>query len=298
VTVGATKTLGGRRRCRAGRVLAVAALCVAMRPADGLADDGVATMVVCAPGFPGSTVEAQPAMDVLATAISAAAKWQPGALAAVYFETESAGLERLARLDATLALVPLPFWLQHQAALQLKPILQAVQQGGEAAEPWRLVAAKGAVSSPASLAGYEIVSLAGYVPRFVRGPALGAWGELPLDVRITFSGAVLTGLRRASAGNKVVVLLDRAQAAALPTLPFAAKLEIVTSSGALPVSVLCAVGERIAKAKVNALRNGLLTLGQTPEGTAALAGVRLSGFVPIDDAAIAKARDAYAKTKS
>ena len=75
------------------------------------------------------------------------------------------------------------------------------------------------MTGPASLAGFELMSLAGYAPRFVRGPALGSWGKLPGDVKIVFSGAVLSGLRKAAAGEKVALLLDRAQTAALPTLP-------------------------------------------------------------------------------
>src|SRR5512137_188895 len=69
------------------------------------------TLVVCAPGYPGSTEEAQPAMDAFAAAAGAAAAWPSGDLQAVYFETEAGGIERLAREDAGLALVPLPFFL-------------------------------------------------------------------------------------------------------------------------------------------------------------------------------------------
>jgi hypothetical protein len=125
------------------------------------------TLVVCAPGYPGSTAEAQSAMDTLAAAVTAAADWQPGELKAVYYETEQAGLVRLDQADAALALVPLPFWLKHRAALGLAPQLQAIQQGGEAAEVWSLVAPLTAGARPADLAGYEILSVAGYAPRFV-----------------------------------------------------------------------------------------------------------------------------------
>jgi hypothetical protein len=259
---------------------------------------GVVTLVVCAPGYPGSTVEAQPAMDTFAAAAAAAAHWQPGGLAASYFETEKAGIDRLVDQDAALALVPLPFWLKHESALRLKPVLHAVQQGGEAAEAWTLVAAKGAIAGPESMRGYEIVSLAGYEPRFILGPVLADWGTLPPDVTITFSGSVLTSLRRASAGNRIAVLLDRAQAAALPTLPFADKLEVITRSGTLPVSLLCVVGDRLAVARLSALSAGLLDLGETSGGAAALAGLRLGGFVPVDPAAITRARDAFQRVKS
>jgi hypothetical protein len=255
------------------------------------------TLVVCAPGYPGSTAEAQPAMDALATAVGAAAGWKPGELRAAYYETEKAGLERLASPDAALALVPLPFWLQHRSRLKLDPQLQAVEQDGEAAESWSLVAGAGAVTGPGSLAGFELISLAGYSPRFVRGPALGNWGELPPGVGITFSSAVLTGLRRASAGNKVALLLDRAQADALPTLPFSGKLQVVTRSAPLPVSVLCVVGGRLSPARLKTLEKGFITVGATPAGAQVLTGVRLSRFVPADHAALARARDAFDRIK-
>jgi hypothetical protein len=261
------------------------------------APDGPAMLVVCAPGYPGSTAEAQPAMDALAGAVAAASGWKPTELRATYFETERGGLDRLADSDAALALVPLPFWLEHRSALRLEPQLQAVQQGGNAAEPWSLVAPKGIVTGPASLAGFEIISLAGYSPRFVRGPALGSWGALPADITVTYSGAVLTGLRRASAGGKVALLLDREQAAAMPTLPFAARLEVVTKSAPLPVSVLCVVSGRVPAARLNALLKGFTSLGETPAGTDALTGVRLARFVPADLNALARARDAFDRAR-
>jgi hypothetical protein len=211
-------------------------------------------LVVCAPGYPGSTAEAQPAMDALAGAVGAAAGWKPGELAGVYFASESAGLARLAAPAATLALVPLNFFLEHRESLELVPLSQAIQQGGETAEPWSLVAGKGLVTGPASLAGFELISLAGNTPRFVRGPALAAWGALPADLKIVFSGALLSGLRRAAAGEKVALLLDRGQTAALATLPSAPQLEIVTRSPPLPVSVLCALGDLPAGSAAEGVR--------------------------------------------
>jgi hypothetical protein len=262
-----------------------------------MAASPVRTLVVCAPGYPGSTVEAQPAMDALAAAVALASGLKPTELKAIYYETERAGLDRLAAPDAALALVPLPFWLEHRAALRLEPVMQVIEEGGEAAEPWTLVAAAGAVTAPASLAGFEIASLAGYAPRFVRGPALGAWGELPREVTITPSSAVLSTLRRASAGQKVAVLLDRAQAAALSTLPFAGKLQVVTRSAPLPVSVLCVVAGRLDAPATRTLVKGLSSLGATPAGVEALAGVRLARFVSADQAALARAREVFEKVK-
>jgi hypothetical protein len=269
--------------------MALAAVWAASAPA---AHDRV-TLVVCAPGYPGSTEEAQPTMDGFANALAAAADWPAGELAATYFESEAGGLERMQRSDAALALVPLAFFLQHAPALKLAPRLQAVQVGGTAAESWTLIAGKGKVTRASDLAGWEIISLAGYVPGFVRGVALADWGPVPADVRIDFSGAVLSALRRAAAGERVALLLDRTQAAAVATLPFAAQLEVVARSAPVPVAVLCVVANRLPDARVRVLASALRRLGDTPAGAEALASVRLSAFVPVDQAALARAQTAF-----
>src|SRR5262245_61629184 len=86
------------------------------------------TLVICAPGYPGTTKEAQPSMDKLATAVSAAAGWPSARLAAVYYETEEAGVARLKAKTPALALIPLPFYLAHQGDLKLTARAQAVEK--------------------------------------------------------------------------------------------------------------------------------------------------------------------------
>ncbi|HEY5675858.1 MAG TPA: hypothetical protein VIR81_03690, partial [Myxococcales bacterium] len=155
------------------------------------------TLVVCAPGYPGSRQEAQPTMDALAQALSRESGIE---VRAVYEETEAAGLERLSRKDAALLLSPLPFWFVHRAELKLAARLTAVPQGGQALEKWALVAGQG---SPGSLEGYGVLSTAGYAPKFVRAIA----PAVPEDAKIEQTATVLSALRRAASGEKVAVLL-------------------------------------------------------------------------------------------
>ncbi|HSB21188.1 MAG TPA: hypothetical protein VLD85_14370 [Anaeromyxobacteraceae bacterium] len=246
------------------------------------------TLVACAPGYPGSTAEAQPSMDALAAALARTAGWKPGALAAVYEPTEKEGLERLARADAAVALVPLPFFLEHAGKLRLTARLQVEQPGG-LTEVWSLVARKGRVASPAALAGFTVASIAGYAPGFVRG-APGAWGRIPEGVRVAETSQVLSALRRAAAGEDVAVLLDGAQGAALPTLPFAADLEVVARSAPLPAALVTTVGSRLPAARWRQLEQAFAAVPSDPEGAAALAGVRMVRFAPVDAAALATAR--------
>jgi hypothetical protein len=266
-----------------------ALLLVSLITAAAAAPPARITLVAAAPGYPGTTAEAQPNMDALAAAIARGAGLPEGAVAAVYASTEEDGLARLRRPDAALALVPLPFARKHGKALGLRPRLLVAQQGVGTTEVWTLVARKGRVASPASLAGLTVASIAGYAPDFVRG-ALGPWGRIPAGAKIVATGQVLSYLRKAAAGEDVALLLDGAQSAALATLPFAADLEVVARSAPLPAAYLATVGSRVPPARWTALEKALLGLASDPRAAAALEGVRMKGFAPLDAAAEAAAK--------
>jgi hypothetical protein len=248
-----------------------------------------ATLVVCAPGYPGTAAEAQPRMDRLAAAAARAAGWPEGSLAAAYEPGEDAGVARL-RGDrgAALALVPLPFLVEHGAALRLRPRL-AVTARGASEQVWSLVAKRGRVRAPADLAPFALQSVAGYAPPFVRG-ALREFGALPASTRIVQSAQVLSGLRRAAAGEDVALLLDAAQAAALPGLPYATELEVVARSAPLPTAFVATVGDRLPPARWAALERALAGLAGDPDGAAALRDLELEALAPASDAALAAVR--------
>ncbi len=233
-------------------------------------------LVVCAPHHPGTTADAQPTMDAFATAVTRAAGWPAGSLRAEYQPTEEGGRARLAGPDAVLTLVTEPFFVEHGEALALKPLLQAMPAGAEEGEVWSLVAPRGKVTGPASLAGWELHGSAAYAPRFVRETALGAWGELPPAVRLVPTAQVLSALRRAAAGERVAVLLDGTQAAALKTLPFAGDLEVVARSPRLPAALLCSVAGRALPGPLDPMKAGMRSLDP-----GLLERLRLARFAPL-----------------
>ncbi len=262
-----------------------AAFSLAVVATAALAAPPPARIVFCAPGRPGNTVEAQATMDAFAAALSRDA----GPVRAVYHETEEGGLAAI-RDDAALAVVSVPFYVKHVAALDLAPVLAAVPVETGATETWTLVARAGRVKTAADLAGWEIPSIAGYSPDFVRKVALEGFGPLPADVKIAPSGLVLSALRRAAQGGNVAVLLDGAQEAALSGLPFAKDLVVVHRSKPLPVSVVARVGSRTPPARIEALVRALRATDAE-----ILAPLRLSGFVEPDMAALEAARKAAAR---
>jgi hypothetical protein len=238
----------------------------------------VATLVFCAPGYPGGAGDAQPFVDQFAGAAVKAAGWPAGSLAAIYDPTDEGSLAKLASPDAVLAFVPYPFFVEHGTQLHLSPLVQADVVGTGTQQKWTLVAKAGAVTVPASAAGYTILSVAGYAPEFVRHSALGDWG-LPADVKIQSTGQILSALRRVASGEHALALLDQAQSSALPTLPFASDLKVVTQSPALPVAIIVVVDSRVDAARAKTLQAGLLKMGHGGEGSDVLSQLRLQGFV-------------------
>jgi len=255
----------------------------------GAAAPGRVTVVACAPGFPGTTAEAQPYMDALASALARGARLAPGAVGAIYLPREAEGVDRLRARDAAIALVTLPFYLRHGAALGLTPRLQVEVTGSGLLERWALVAKKGRVSRATDLTGMTVLSTAGYAAAFVRG-ALVPWGRIADAVDVAATSQVLSALRKAAAGADVAVLLDGAQADALPTLPFAGELEIVARSAPLPTALVATVDAHLAAAHRAPFERALLALARDPDGAAALAGIRMVRFAPLDAAALAAGR--------
>lgn len=263
---------------------AVAALLLAAEPV---------AFVAVAPGYPGTTTEAQASMDAFAVALVAEAGLPAGSITAAYYEKDQTGAERLRKPDAAFGMVSLPFFLQWADALHLEARLGASQKGTGSTETWALVAKKGRVAGPASLDGWQVLSIAGYAPAFVTGTALAGWGRMPSSVKVVQSAQVLSALRKAAAGENLAVLLDGSQLGALPSLPFASDLEVVARSAPLPTGVVVTVGKKLQPDRWKALEKALRQLGDRPAGAAALEAIRLQGFVPLDKAAVVTARKDY-----
>lgn len=241
------------------------------------------TFVACAPGFPGSTEQAQPFMDALAGAIEAEMALASGTVRAVYDPSLETGMARLTATDAVLALVPLPFFSEYAEQLDLRPLVGVEHLSGST-EIWSLVARRGALEGPEGLEGWRIVGVPAYAPAFVRRRLLADWGELPAAVDIRFSSRSLSMLRKAAAGEPIAVLLDRAQTEALEALDFASELEVVARSPAVGASVVCRIDDRLKDQQTEALQAAFLRLHKREGGAQVLEGLRLARFVPLGEA--------------
>ncbi len=254
-------------------------------------------LVAWAPGYPGSTTQAQPTMDEFARLLANAAGWDADRVTAEYQETEVGGLARLTHEGTQFALIPLALFFKYEDQLDLHPLAQVVGPGGEASETWCLVAPAGRITGPGDLAGWTVMGIPGYSEAFVRGNLLGAWGPLPSNVNVEFTRRVLGGIRRASSGENVAVLLDSAQTAAMASLPNAGELEIVATSERVLLGLLVSVDTRVEASTEEALSGGLMRVHESPAFAELLSTVRVSRFEPVDQEAIASSREAFDKAR-
>lgn len=254
-------------------------------------------LVAWAPGYPGSTEQAQPTMDAFARLLAVAAGWDADHVTAEYQGTEDGGLTRLTHEGTQLALLPLALFLKYEEQLALRPIAQVVGPEGEATETWSLVAPAGRIDSPEDLAGWTVLGIPAYSEAFVRGSILGRWGALPVDVNVEFTRRVLGGVRRAGNGENVAVLLDSVQTAALALLPNADALEIVATSDRVLMGLVVSVGARLDGQTEEALLGGLMQVHEDAAFAEVLSTVRVMRFDPVDQAALATSREAFDKAR-
>jgi hypothetical protein len=241
------------------------------------------TVVAWAPGYPGTTEQAQPSMDELAGGVAAEMGIPLDEVEAFYHPELDLGRARLLGDDVAIAIVPLPVLLEYGEELKMRPLL-TVELAGVDQERWSLVAKKGAIASASDLSGWRLEGLAGYSSTFVRA-VLSDWGTLPSDVEIAFNGRVVSVLRKAAKGEQLVALLDEAQAGALDRLPFGDDLEVLAKSGAVPSSYVCVVGDRLTEARAAQVTKALLALNDSGAGKELLSTIRVDRFGQLDEVA-------------
>ena len=247
--------------------------------------------VVCAPGYPGSTAEAESVMDAFAEAVAAAAGQPRGALSAEYHETEAGGLERLARPDAGFVFAPLPFFLAHEADLHLVARAQAVMQGGEASEVYSLVAGEGKRERPRRARRLGDPGHGGLRAALRAGPGARRLGRAARHDEDSCSrgrsSPACAGRPPARRSRCSSTARRRPGSRASPTPGNSRCWRALLP---LPAFIVATVGERVAPAHARQLVDALLALASRPDGAAALASLRLSRFVPLDDTGLKRAR--------
>lgn len=232
--------------------------------------------VVIQPGQPGTTEDAQPVMDALASYL--AQQLGDGAVVAGrYFNRSEAADAYLAEHAPVWGIVSLGYYLAHREQRCMTP-LASTRPGGEDSDVWRLLVAGQGAATWDALQGTVSGTML-YEPAVAARLMFdGAVETLPFELQGT--SRPLRAVRAVLRGKAAGVLLDAPQYRAMQALPAVATLRVLATSAPLPNAAVVVFGE--VTPCHERLRDVLLKMGQDPQAVQLLQLLQTEGFGPAD----------------
>lgn len=232
--------------------------------------------VVIQPGQPGTTEDAQPVMDALATYVGQ----KLGAGVTVqgrYFNQAESAAAYLSGRHPSWGIVSLGYYLAHADAEGMTP-LAATRPGGADSDVWRLLAAAEGPDDWQSLRG-TVAGTMLFEPE-VAARLMFATSVDKLPFRLEGTSRPLRALRAVLRGQGCGVMLDASQYEAVQALPLVSGLKVVATSEPLPTAVVVAFG---APGPLHdRLRALLLAMREDPAAGEMLQLLQTEGFGPAD----------------
>ncbi len=227
--------------------------------------------LLCFPGGPGSTADAQPVVDAFLKALAGQAGW--GSASGTY--TNDLAQCQSGAGGAGVVVLPLDLYLQQHTAWRLTPV--ATLTNKETASRYHVVTKKGTTLD--ALKGKPVSTAIPASDAFLSRVGFDGKLDVSKDIALSRVRTALKALKDLDKGVVSAVLLDDVQQKALAGLPFAASLETVLSGAALPGAIVASVGA------VQGL--GPALTGLCSKATKVCDDMRITGFQPIDAAALA-----------
>jgi hypothetical protein len=248
-----------------GRIVARISVSVAIATAAIVAAPALAgekEMLLCLPGFPGTSSQAQPYVDRMLRHLEGELGWPADSMSGLYVPGEAEGAERLAQSSAGIALVGPSLFAAHHSQLKMK-VIAKVEVSGQGSKTYSVVAAKDGPASVAELAGKKVSGAVVHDPRFAANVLLG--GQVAPDA-VTFveESRPLRSLRGVARGKVDAAIVDGAVLHHMGELDFADELKVIHTAEPVPAPAVVVMGE--GKQHAGALKSALVGLCQRPEG--------------------------------
>lgn len=221
------------------------------------------------PGGSGSTEEAQPLMDLLATYLSShsSSKW-----IATYISTEPEGLAFISKHKPEIGIVSRLMALQHPTLIQQR-LTTIPKSTGKPLDDYMIISGpvKESIDNPTLLTA-EPFNRASFDAFFASTPLLAAAKRWPIAPTAT----LLSSIRQSGEGSGHMILITANEWQTLQTLaaPWAKGLTIIAKT-TVPASPLVEFG---SVTDWDNLEPIFLNMKQDSEGQSLLTELRLSGF--------------------
>jgi hypothetical protein len=256
-------------------------------------DPGPISLVICHPGGPGTTEQAEPIMDAFSRSIEEVGGLPKGTLRCVYHPEAKPGLEYIRSEHPSLGIVSLPFYLKHREDLDLRLLLQVVRRD-RATQTFHVLAKKGRFADLEALRGKRLLSKHLYDPDFVRRVVLG--GREKEFLHLVETSRLVKETRKVARGEEDAVLVDAEAWETLKKMKgLGDQLEEIFHSRDLPTEPVVTIGPPSSDPRVPKIEAALKKLAETPRGREILAELMMKRFREPDRKAFGEVERLYSK---
>lgn len=206
------------------------------------ADAAEKRVLLCFPGGPGNTADAQPIVDKFLTKLAELAGWDKAS--GTYFNDMSACKKAFGSAPGPqVMMVPLDVYLASRGQWKLTPV--ATLKNEEASGRFHLVAKSG--TTLADLKGKRVLTGLRASGRFLSKVAFDGKVDVETHFTLTRKRSGFGAVKRVARGRAEAAILDDNQYRALKDLPFAKDLSAVLSGPELPGAIVAGVGSSPSK---------------------------------------------------
>jgi ABC-type phosphate/phosphonate transport system substrate-binding protein len=270
------------------RAVAVSILMLAMA---GTALGGPRDLLLCLPGFPGTTAQAQPYVDKVMRYLEGKLGWEAGSMKGVYLPDGSEGAARLASDKPGLALIGPSVYASLHKKHGMK-VVARVEVNGRGEDTYSVVTATNGPSTLAELAGKTIVGAVLSDPRYVANVLLDAKLEEG-NLKLAQENKPLSALRSVARGKADAAIVDQSVIDHMKELDFASSLRVIYTSPAVSAPAVVVMGTDAKQAK--AVADVLLGMCDRPDGKELCQTLTISSIKPATDADYAGLLKRYAR---
>lgn len=281
------RSLFKRRGIRLGCGLGAAFL---LQTAAGLA--GPRDFAIYSTRLGGDAETAKPYVDKLAAYIEKTAGWPKDSTKGQFFVSKKDVLAGIEQQKPGFAFVEPQLYLELQKASKLE-VVAGVDSAELNTTKLNVVVKDPAYKSLADLKGKKVWTTLADWPRYLSHVVFG--GKGPTNLELKQIGAVTKGARAVIKGDADATLLDDQQLEEMKKLDGGAALRSIYSSPKLPTLLVVTFGATAAGGDKQSLAKLLTGMCSTPDGGPVCKDMRITKFVPVDNATIKAAREAYDK---
>jgi hypothetical protein len=219
-------------------------------------------MVLCMPGFPGTTAQAQPFVDKMLRHLESKMGFDKQSLSGVYLPDGNQGVARLEKDKPGLALVGPSVYAGQHSVFGMK-VIAKVEVNGRGDEVYSVVTRKDGPGTLKALAGKKVSGVVVHDEKYVYNVLLDKAID-PGGLTLVSQKRPLKSLRDVASGKADAAIIDQAVKQHMGDLDIAADLRIIHTAQPVPAPAVVVMGQGAKQAK--AFKKALVGMCRTPDG--------------------------------